>query len=162
MGSKEHGTRPDPRELTSELALLRDLWVGAKRPCIPATASQQIWSQTVGRHWRCEVPGWNSVVLTTGLDDNIARRLNADSDDSSRCEMKRFAQDAVVTDVMEGKVVREVTAALLSGPFAGACVTLGDWFDRPRCDVSIFSPKNPLLFRPPSNPELQRTGCARR
>jgi hypothetical protein len=68
----------------------------------------------------------------------------------------------IVTDDMEAQIVSEVTAALLSGPFAGTCVTLGHWYDQRRCDVWIFRPKDPRLFQSPSNPELQRTGCARR
>jgi hypothetical protein len=93
--------------------------------------------------WICEVSGWSLVTLSTGPDGNSARRLSAVTDHSSRCKLERFAQEAIVKDSMQAAILSQVTAELVSGPFAGTCASLGYWYDRQRCDVSIFLPKKP-------------------
>jgi hypothetical protein len=75
------------------------------------------------------------------------------SDDSSRCHLRRFADEALVNDSMQAAIVSQVTAELVSGPFAGTCASLSLWYDRQRCDVAIFLPKQP-------RPGSQRGACS--
>jgi hypothetical protein len=144
--------------LTPQVAVLRDLWVAPKRPsCIPATAYQRFSGATDARYWQCDVPGWDSVMLITALDGTI-QGLTAETGDTMLCNRNLFAPDAVrAGEGMEAAIVSVVTVKLVGGPFSGKCMGLEYWYDRPRCDVSIFSP-DPRRSR--SNPGSERSGCS--
>lgn len=131
---------------------LHDVWTGAARVCVPAKQAEAPSGRPTTATWACTVAGWDSVQLTWQPGNPSTLELSAHTERSSACSLSRFSRDAVIVDSMEAAVVSGVTAALESGPFDGACLSLDHWYDRPQCDVTLFLPDRPRAPRGPPRP----------
>jgi hypothetical protein len=144
-----------------DVAELRELWLGSRRQCAPVVARGHGPGGADVHGWKCQVAGWDSVTLIAASDGRSLQALTASSEEGwRRCELKRFARDTAVAGGTEGKIVSDRTVAVRSGPFAGTCLTLAHWYDRPRCDVTISAPTDGALFQSAS-PESLHRACAR-
>lgn len=148
-----------PWRAAPDIAELERLWHGARAGCsrVHAPAFGKLGS--FSEAWNCVVPGWDSVTVATGP---AGRELRAHGHGWKRCELKRLARDVEILDSMEGKIVSGVTAILKSDLFSGTCVAAAFWYDRPGCDLALFTRREERDRESPSNSELQRMGCARR
>ena len=104
----------------------------------------------------CSVTGWSAVMLSWTGEDEANRTLEAYNGDPNRCDVARFAERfEVIGGLNTNAVLGQTTALLVGGPFSGADMTTTAYYDPPEWGCHI-------VISPPSNPELRRTGSARR
>src|SRR6185436_19247386 len=128
------GWRADP----DVLALAR-VYHGAEERCTETEPVRYPLSGPRTRRWRCAVEGWAEVTLLRQEAPNewvlIADRERWDS-----CRLERFADRFQVFDDSEAAIRSERSAALRTGPLAGACMAEAIHWDRPGCRVTLFPP----------------------
>jgi len=128
------GWRADP----DVLALAR-VYHGGEERCTETAPVPYPVSGPRTRRWRCTVDGWAEVTLLRQAAPNewvlIAARERVDS-----CRVERFSNRVQLFDDSEAAIRSSRSAALRSGPLAGACIVEEILWDRSGCQVTLFPP----------------------